>query len=108
MDSKVQPKLMFFNDEWSVGKVLDAVADAGSIDNLNNKMGEEVRACFLPLVVMTSPFLFLFLQQKLYLFSVKTGEPILHSLKLKDVDGNQLYSGGCVLLEKMTSIAQDK
>lgn len=43
MDSKVPSKYMFFNEGWSVGKVLDLIAEAGNIENLNNKMGAPVR-----------------------------------------------------------------
>ena len=75
MDSKVQPKLMFFNDEWSVGKVLDAVADAGSIDNLNNKMGEEVRACFLPLAIALLLYSYFFFQRNCICFRSRQESP---------------------------------
>ncbi len=42
MESKVQPKLMFFNANATVGKVLDKAADAGGIENKNNQMNAEV------------------------------------------------------------------
>eukprot|EP01103_Thecamoeba_quadrilineata_P020919 TRINITY_DN9254_c0_g1_i1.p1 TRINITY_DN9254_c0_g1~~TRINITY_DN9254_c0_g1_i1.p1 ORF type:complete len:301 (-),score=20.39 TRINITY_DN9254_c0_g1_i1:58-909(-) len=45
-NSQIQPKLMFFNEEWSIGKVLDVIADAGGIINNNNKPGAE-KLCLL-------------------------------------------------------------
>ena len=42
LDSKVGTKLMFFNSSFSVGKVLDLVADAGGIENKNNQSKSEV------------------------------------------------------------------
>ncbi|KAL6070574.1 AN1-type zinc finger protein 1 [Balamuthia mandrillaris] len=82
MDSKVQPKMMFFNKNHVVGKVLDIIADAGRIENLNNKMGAE----------------------KLYLISVNTGEPMPNATKLCDLPPDVLQSGGCVLLEKLSNL----
>jgi hypothetical protein len=43
MESKVEPKLMFFNNGFSIGKVLDLVADAGGIENRNNQANAEVK-----------------------------------------------------------------
>lgn len=51
MDSNVPPRYMFFHRDWSVGKVLDYIADAGRIENLNNKPGPYVR---LPQCTVTS------------------------------------------------------
>jgi len=86
MDSGVKPKLMFFNADWTVGKVLDVIADAGNVENLNNVHGAE----------------------KLYLISLATGEPLSTSAKLRDIDPSILSSGGALLLEKMTNVERDK
>jgi len=37
LDSKIEPKMMFFDRENSIGKVLDIAADAGNVKNENNK-----------------------------------------------------------------------
>ncbi|GBC07236.1 hypothetical protein RclHR1_07320009 [Rhizophagus clarus] len=37
-DSKVSNKPMFFNKEWTIGKVLDKIAAAGKVTNNNNKL----------------------------------------------------------------------
>jgi hypothetical protein len=45
MDSKVQPKLMFFDMNSVFGLILDQIADAGRIKNQNNVT--EAKVCFL-------------------------------------------------------------
>eukprot|EP00727_Mastigamoeba_balamuthi_P003828 m51a1_g13442 hypothetical protein (88) ;mRNA; f:160-659 len=35
MSSGLEPRYMFFDENWSIGKVLDKVADAGKITNKN-------------------------------------------------------------------------
>jgi len=82
IDSKVAPKLMFFNSGWTVGKVLDNVADAGGIENKNNQANTE----------------------KLCLISLKTGNALETSITLLDyATGGALESGDAILLERMTS-----
>jgi len=61
--SKIHPKLMFFNEEWSIGKVIDVIADAGGIINTNNKPGAE----------------------KLCLYSLKSGEVLPSSAPLNSL-----------------------
>jgi len=81
MDSKIQPKLMFFSVGTTIGKVLDKAADAGGIENRNNQMNAE----------------------KLYLISLKSGKPLETSISLEDC-GEVLKSGDSVLLEKLENI----
>jgi len=78
MESKIQPKLMFFNNNNTIGKVLDIAADAGGIENRNNKANSD----------------------KLCLVSLKNGHPLDTSLKLEDC-GEVLLSGDSVLLERL-------
>ena len=52
MDSGVQPKLMFFNSGFSIGKVLDLVADAGNIENRNNQANAEVNCVSVNVVLI--------------------------------------------------------
>jgi len=82
MDSRVEPKLMFFDSAWSVGKVLDVVASSGSVENFNNKPN--------------GPY-------KLYLFSLKTGAILPFSSSLSEIEPNVLSSGDCVLLEMVAN-----
>jgi hypothetical protein len=37
-DSNVPNKPMFFNKEWTIGKVLDKIATMGKINNVNNRL----------------------------------------------------------------------
>merc|ERR1711879_68213 len=69
IDSRVEPKMMFFDRTWSVGKVLDMVASAGSVENFNNRPN--------------GPY-------KLYLFSLKTGAILNFSSALCDIETNVL------------------
>jgi len=78
LNSSIQPKMMFFNQEWSVGKALDVIADAGGVINNNNKPGPE----------------------KLYLFSLKTGEILPNSISLSGLSP-QVCSFDAILLEKV-------
>jgi hypothetical protein len=78
IDSKIEPKMMFFDRENSIGKVLDLVADAGNVKNENNKPDAP----------------------KLHLISLKTGEPIPNSTLLKDLSAS-LQSGDPILLERI-------
>lgn len=43
MDSKVQPKMMFFDMNSVFGLILDQIADAGRIKNQNNVTEAKVR-----------------------------------------------------------------
>jgi hypothetical protein len=67
-----------------VGKVLDAVAQAGGIKNENNKPG------ILP-------------SDKLHLFSLQTGVALVNSLPLSDFGPDILPNNGLVLLERRDS-----
>jgi hypothetical protein len=42
MDSKVAPQVMFFNSSWSIGKVLDVIAEQGKIANRNHEPNQPV------------------------------------------------------------------
>jgi len=78
LSSTIQPKLMFFNQEWSVGKALDVIADAGGVINNNNKPGPE----------------------KLCLLSLKTGEILPTSVPLSGLSPH-VCSFDAILLEKV-------
>jgi len=80
MNTSIQPKIMFFNQEWSVGKALDVIADAGGVINPNNKPGPE----------------------KLCLFSLKTGEILPTSVPLSGLSP-QVCSFDTILLERVES-----
>jgi len=80
LNSNIQPKMMFFNQEWTVGKALDVIADAGGVINNNNKPGPE----------------------KLCLFSLKTGEMLPTSVSLNTLSP-QLCSFDAILLERVES-----
>jgi len=85
MSSGGQPKLMFFNSSWSIGKVLDVVADAGRIENRNNQANAE----------------------KLVLVSLKSGQPLENSISLKDYsDSKLLESGDSILLETLGGLIE--
>jgi hypothetical protein len=94
----------FFDRTWSVGKVLDMVASAGSVENFNNRPnGPYVRTpslghkiCFLTLANVL-------LSQKLYLFSLKTGAILNFSSALCDIETNVLDTGDCILLEMVAN-----
>jgi predicted nucleic acid binding AN1-type Zn finger protein len=75
MDSKIQPKMMFFDMNSVLGLILDQIADAGRIKNENNKTDAK----------------------KLQLISVKSGEPFVLKQQLKNCPG--LSSGDTILLE---------
>jgi hypothetical protein len=79
MNSNIQPKMMFFNQEWSVGKALDVIADAGGVINTNNKPGPE----------------------KLCLFSLKTGEILPTSVPLSGLAPQVVASFDAILLERV-------
>jgi len=79
---KPTPKMMFFDPNWSVGKVLDYVADAGHIENKNNVSKED----------------------KLHLISLKTGTPLSYDLKLSQIDSSVLQSGDSVLLDTLNAL----
>jgi len=77
------PKLMFFDPNWSVGKVLDSIADAGNVINKNNVSKEE---------------------DKLHLISLKTGTPLSFDVKLSQIDPSVLESGDTVLLDTLIAL----
>jgi predicted nucleic acid binding AN1-type Zn finger protein len=79
-NTSIKPKMMFFNQEWSVGKALDVIADAGGVINTNNKPGPE----------------------KLCLFSLKTGEILPTSVPLSGL-APQISSFDAILLERVES-----
>ncbi len=169
--------MMFFDKTWTVGKVLDASAAAGSIQNLNNKPGAEVNKTkqnktkqnktkqnkkqnlqnerkrqFKPepffhtrnlssftkkrdkeeeeqerqkkkekknghlhlgcCCLVTNKGFFLSLlwcvcvcEQKLYLFSLKTGAILPNSSRLCDLNASVLETAGSVLLERTASVS---
>jgi len=84
MDSGVLPKQMYFNPAWTIGKVLDVIANVGDIENKNNSANAE----------------------KLHIISLRTGEPLNNSVTLISI-GETLQSGDSVLLEKMEKIILD-
>ncbi|PKC15638.1 hypothetical protein RhiirA5_370502 [Rhizophagus irregularis] len=81
LDSKVSNKPLFFNKEWTIGKVLDKVATVGKITNNNNK---------LPL---DDP-------NRLILVNKETGNSFEMDKKLGEV----VESGDDIYLEKLGSI----
>lgn len=77
-DSGVAPKQMFFSKKASVGRVLDDAASAGKIANNNNKADAA----------------------KLYLISLKSGNPLPNGAKLQTlIESGQLASGDAILIE---------
>jgi len=82
IDSGVNPKMMFFDQNYSIGKVLDLVADAGGIENNNNKVNSE----------------------KLHLILLKTGAPLPNDSTLGKTEN--LASGDSILLGTLDALAQ--
>lgn len=82
VDSGVNPKMMFFDQNYSIGKVLDLVADAGGIENNNNKVNSE----------------------KLHLILLKSGTPLPNDATLGKVDN--LSSGDSILLGTLDALVQ--
>jgi len=80
-NSKMQPKLLYFNPDWAVGKALDIAAESGNIINKNNQKDSD----------------------KLQLISLKNGHSIPNSLCLKDLP-EILVSGDSVLLEYESNV----
>jgi predicted nucleic acid binding AN1-type Zn finger protein len=76
LDSKVEPKMMFFDPNQSIGKVLDLAANAANISDDPQK-------------------------GQLHLIALSTGEPLPNNQLLKDV--KILHSGDSVLLEWLES-----
>jgi len=81
LNSKVQPKLMFFSSTATVGRILDIVAKEGKIDNRNNQPDAE----------------------KLHLISLKSGEPFPYSAELGSLLP-KLKSGESLLLDTIENI----
>jgi len=80
IESGVVPKMMFFDCNFSVGKILDKVAEEGKIQNDNNKANSE----------------------KLFIILLKTGTPLPNDLLLKEIDG--LVSGDSILLGTLNAL----
>jgi hypothetical protein len=80
IESGVPPKMMFFDTNYSVGKVLDLVADAGKIQNNNNKANAE----------------------KLHLILLKTGTPLPNDFTIGKIEG--LVSGDSLLLGTLSAL----
>eukprot|EP01111_Echinosteliopsis_oligospora_P011450 TRINITY_DN3788_c0_g1_i2.p1 TRINITY_DN3788_c0_g1~~TRINITY_DN3788_c0_g1_i2.p1 ORF type:complete len:282 (-),score=41.39 TRINITY_DN3788_c0_g1_i2:13-858(-) len=76
-DSKVTPKILYFDPAWTIGKVLDKVAEIGGIENKNNQTGAA----------------------KIHLIDLKTGAP----MKNEEVLGSakDIQSGDSVLLDTL-------
>lgn len=92
IESKVDPKYFFFENTTRLGQVLDKVASAGKIENLNNQANARVG----------NQKGHTHLCQKLQLISLKTGEPMALNVQLKSA---QLTSGDAILLEYESSKA---
>jgi len=86
MGSGVEPKMMYFDPRWSVGKVLDLIADAGKIENKNHQLKDEGR---------------------LHLFSLKTGTPLPNDKYLDTVGSDSLQSGDAVMLDTLEAHRQN-
>eukprot|EP00026_Physarum_polycephalum_P013708 Phypoly_transcript_14136.p1 GENE.Phypoly_transcript_14136~~Phypoly_transcript_14136.p1 ORF type:complete len:282 (+),score=25.85 Phypoly_transcript_14136:110-955(+) len=82
IESGVNPKMMFFDSNYSIGKVLDLIAAAGKIENNNNKVTSE----------------------KLHVILLKTGVPLPNDGTLGKIDN--LNSGDSVLLGTLNALAQ--
>lgn len=76
--SGVEPRNMFFNDAWSTGKALDAIAAAGKIANANDKPGAE----------------------KLFLWNLATGEKLPNTTLLRTLP----VHGTVLLLETVAGV----
>lgn len=81
IESGVGPKMMFFDSNYSIGKVLDLIATAGKIENNNNKVNSE----------------------KLHIILLKTGTPLPNDNTLGKTDN--LNSGDSVLLGTLNALA---
>jgi predicted nucleic acid binding AN1-type Zn finger protein len=75
MESKVQPKMMYFDSNSVFGLILDQIAETGRIKNQNNIADAK----------------------KLQLISIKTGKPF--ALNEKPKDSTAIASGDSILLE---------
>eukprot|EP01129_Flabellula_baltica_P010287 TRINITY_DN432_c0_g1_i2.p1 TRINITY_DN432_c0_g1~~TRINITY_DN432_c0_g1_i2.p1 ORF type:complete len:202 (-),score=42.93 TRINITY_DN432_c0_g1_i2:77-682(-) len=78
-EKTVEPILMFFDRQKRVGQILDEIARHGGIRNINNTSSN----------------------QKLYLISLKTGEPLVPRMKLQETD---LEEYDAILLERLDKI----
>jgi len=82
LNSGVVPKMMFFDPRWSIGKVLDLVAETGNIENKNNILQDN----------------------KLHLISLKTGTPLPNDKFLDTVGVDVLQSGDAVMLDTLQAL----
>lgn len=80
VESGVAPKMMFFDSNNSIGKVLDLIADAGRIENNNNKANSK----------------------KLHVILLKTGTPLPNDVPLSA--SRDLVSGDSVLLADLDAL----
>ena len=79
----LKPRMMFFSAKSSVGRVLDDVAAAGNVTNRNNDSNAA----------------------KLYLISLKTGDPLPNGAKLASLLAKgELQNGDTVLLEFLENV----
>jgi len=85
LNSGVAPKLMYFDPRWSIGKVLDLVAEAGNIVNKNNVIQEK--------------------NSKLHLIALKTGEPLPNEKHLDTLSADVLQSGDAVMLDTLQALS---
>jgi len=85
LNSGVAPKLMYFDPRWSIGKVLDLVAEAGNIVNKNNVIQDK--------------------NSKLHLIALKTGEPLPNEKYLDTLSTDVLQSGDAVMLDTLQALS---
>jgi hypothetical protein len=82
LSKRIAPKIMYFDEQWAIGKVLDEITDEGCIDNRNHLPGEE----------------------KWVLYSLQSGEILSNSRKLRELKAT-LPPFSAVLLEKPSAVA---
>jgi len=81
LNKKLPSKIMFFDERWTVGKVLDEITNEGRIDNRNHLPGEE----------------------KWFVYSLESGQPLANSSKLSEAP---ISPFSAVLLEKASALVQ--
>lgn len=87
-ETKNRPVHMVFNKDWSVGKVMDFIANHGKMPNNNNSVN------------ITE-------QQRLHLFNLRTGEMLPNSQTLASLGQDRLKSGDPVYVQRGTELSED-
>ncbi|KAK9767977.1 hypothetical protein K7432_001747 [Basidiobolus ranarum] len=86
IESKTPPVVMFFDKNWSLGKVLDKVTSAAKVTNMNNRVQDPA--------------------QKLHIFLQRTGEKLPITESLLSLEG-QVFNGDTLVIEKTAESSID-